>query len=747
MAKNLIIVESPAKVKTIKKFLGADYNVKASVGHIRDLPTKTLGVDEAHDFAPQYETIKGKEKVVSELKAAAQKAETIYLAPDPDREGEAIAWHIAESIKGKGSTEDIRRIQFNEITAKAVKEALKNPREINTHLFDAQQARRVLDRLVGYKISPLLWKTVKRGISAGRVQSVALKLIVDKENERKAFVSEEYWNFKALLKKDEAKAKAFKAELAKINNKKALVPNADAANALEKEIQQNSWIISNIEEKERSRSAPPPFITSTLQQVANQRLSFAAKRTMQTAQKLYEGIDLTDRGTTALITYMRTDSVRIADEARNAALDYIGKEFGKDYLGGKGKGNFFKTKGAAQDAHEAIRPVDCSITPDEIKNDLTAEQYKVYKLIWTRFLASQMAAARFHDTNVTVDCASTQWKVKGQRILFAGYLALDAKSSSDDDTILPQLAVGEKLICAELTKEQKFTQPPSRYTEASLVKELEELGIGRPSTYATIISTLQDREYVKQEEKHFIPTDLGDIVVTQLNTNFPKLMDVSFTAQMEDGLDKVAEGDIAWVNLLKDFSKDFNPALELATKSMVQMKAGIEAGIDCPECAKPLVVKFGKMGEFLACSGYPDCSFTSDYTRDEQGKVQLVQRAKPEVQVLGTCPKCGGDVVLKRSRAGARFQACSNYPKCNYAAPYLLGIPCPKCENGNIVEKASKRGKVFYGCDAYPKCDYASWNEPVKDPCPMCNEPITFIKNNRNNKQRICENCGNSSEV
>ncbi len=745
MAKNLIIVESPAKVKTIKKFLGSEYMVQASVGHIRDLPKKTLGVDEAHDFAPQYETISGKEKVVSDLKAAAAKAETVFLAPDPDREGEAIAWHIAESIKDKAK--DIRRIQFNEITAKAVKDALKKPREINTNLFDAQQARRVLDRLVGYKISPLLWKTVKRGISAGRVQSVALKLIVEREEERKAFVPEEYWNFKALLQKEDKKTSPFKVELHKINNKKAHVPHQEAADALEKEIKANPWTVSQVEEKERSRSAPPPFITSTLQQVANQKLNFAAKRTMQAAQKLYEGIDLKERGTTALITYMRTDSVRIATEARSAALEFIETNYGKEYLGGKGKGNVFKSKNAAQDAHEAIRPIDVTITPDSVRTDLSDDQYKLYKLIWSRFVSSQMAPATFHDTNVFIKCGSTQWKAKGQRILFPGYLTLTMKSSGDDDALLPELKVDENLLCAEMTKEQKFTQPPSRFSEASLVKELEELGIGRPSTYATIISTLQDREYVRLEDKNFSPTDLGSVVVGQLNTNFPKLMDVSFTAQMEMGLDKVAEGNEGWVNLLSDFSKDFNPALEAATKTMTQMKQGVETDVICPECGKPLIIKFGKAGEFLACTGYPECSFTSNFTRDEHGKVQIVEREKAEVTVLGECPKCGNDVVLKRSRTGARFQACSNYPECKYTASYSTGIKCPKCGEGEVAEKSTKKGKVFYGCSTYPKCDFASWNEPVSEPCDVCQSAVTYIKQSRGSKQKICTECGKIEDL
>ncbi len=754
MGKDLIIVESPAKVKTIKKFLGSKYMVQASVGHIRDLPTRTIGVDESNDFAPQYEIIKGKEKVVKDLQEAAAKADTVFLAPDPDREGEAIAWHIAELIKSKAK--DIKRIQFNEITARAVKAALESAHDINPHLFDAQQARRVLDRLVGYKISPLLWKTVKRGISAGRVQSVALRLIVEREEERLAFVPEEYWTFRAILAA--AVPPPFKAELVKIESgfaktlkalsgdekngpKKILIANKAAADAMEQAMAGQPFVVSQVEEKERSRNPQPPFTTSTLQQTANQRIGFTSKRTMSTAQRLYEGIELGERGTTALITYMRTDSVRIADEARKAATDYVRERFGEAFMAPGGKGRVFKGKTSAQDAHEAIRPVDVSLTPQDVKEFLTPDQFRLYNLIWSRFVASQMAAARFHDTTVTLTCGPGQWKAKGERQLFPGFLAIMPKSAEEEDSALPPLKEGEVVTLQKLEKEQKFTQPAPRYTEASLVRELEELGIGRPSTYATIISTIQEREYVRLEDKHFAPTDLGNIVCSQLRDHFTKLMDVGFTAEMESNLDKVADGELGWVALMRDFAADFDPTLQAAAKNMEPVKGGLTTDVMCPECGKPLVVKFGKSGEFLACTGYPDCRYTTNFTRNEKGQIQAQERPKEEHQKVGECPKCGGDVILKQSRTGSRFLSCSNYPKCDYAAPYSTKVPCPKCATGVLVEKSSKRGKIFYSCDQYPSCDFAVWDWPVAEPCPQCDSPILVVKSTRAKGRHIaCPN-------
>lgn len=737
MAKNLIIVESPAKVKTIKKFLGANYMVQASVGHIRDLPSSELGVDEANNFAPHYQVIENKQKVVDGLRTAAAKADTVFLAPDPDREGEAIAWHIAEIIKDKAK--NIKRIQFNEITSKAVHEALENPRELNVHLFDAQQARRVLDRLVGYKISPLLWKNVKRGISAGRVQSVALRLIVEREEERRAFTPEEYWLFKALL--SGSVPPPFKAELLKVEGKKPRIPDAAAAEALHSAMLDKPFTVTSIDEKERKKDPLPPFITSTLQQAANQRLSYTAKRTMTIAQRLYEGVDIADAGTTALITYMRTDSFRIADEARDAAAAFIEQKWGKDHLPAKPR--VYKSKGSAQDAHEAIRPVDVNITPEMVKADLPPDQYNVYRLIWSRFVASQMASARFHDTTVGIVCGPAEWRAKGERQLFPGWMAAMPRTAEESSTELPVLSKGEVLKVESLTKEQKFTQPPPRYTEASLVRELEERGIGRPSTYASIISTLQDRDYVHLEEKHFAPTDLGSIVCDKLREHFSTLMDVGFTAQMEENLDKVAEGERNWVDLMQAFAADFNPTLAAASANMAGVKGGVATNVMCPDCGKPMVVKFGKAGTFLACSGYPECRHTTNFARDEKGEIYPVEREKPDLEVVGTCPQCGSDLVIKKSRTGSRFVACTGYPNCKHAAPFSTGVPCPKegC-TGMLVEKSSKRGKLFYSCDQFPQCDFALWDWPVKGTCPECNSPVLVRKVGKNGTKICCPTKG-----
>ena len=728
--KQLIIVESPAKVKTIRKFLGPHYMVQASVGHVRDLPSHSLGVDEANGFAPQYEVIDAKKSVVNELRSAAAKADTVYLAPDPDREGEAIAWHVAELIRDKAK--DVKRIQFNEITPRAVKEALEHPRELNENLFDAQQARRVLDRLVGYKISPLLWKTVKRGISAGRVQSVALRLIVEREKEREAFVPEEYWPFRALLSADAPPP--FRAELARVNGKKAHIGNAGEAAALEASLAGHPFMVEKVEEKERERAPQPPFITSTLQQAANQRLSYTAKRTMNIAQRLYEGVDI-DGTTTALITYMRTDSTRIAEEARKAAREFIGSAYGEAYLpAGK---RVYKAKANAQDAHEAIRPVDVTVTPESVRPHLPPDQYNLYRLIWARFVASQMAGARFHDTAVTIVCGSTQWKAKGERLLFPGFLAVLPRGKDEEGAELPPLSAGRELRLEALEKEQKFTQPPARYNEASLVRELEERGIGRPSTYASIISTLQDREYVSLVERRFVPTDLGRVVCGQLVEHFGRLMDVGFTAQMEASLDRVAEGEERWGDLMRRFAGDFNPTLEAAAKNMRSVKGGLETGLNCPDCGKPLVIKFGKAGQFLACSGYPECRHTSNFTRDGEGRIVPVAPEKRQLEVVGSCPRCGRDLAVKKARTGSRFIACTGYPECDYAAPFSTGVPCPRCGEGTLVEKSSKRGKLFFSCDQYPKCDFALWDRPVAETCPHCGSPYLVEKRNRDGETRL----------
>jgi DNA topoisomerase-1 len=729
MAKDLIIVESPAKVKTIKKFLGDKFYVEASVGHVRDLPQKKLGVDEANGFEPQYGVIPGKQKVVDQLVKVAAKAKTVYLAPDPDREGEAIAWHIAELLKE--TNDNIGRIQFNEITAKAVKEALENPHEIDTKLFESQQARRILDRLVGYKISPLLWKKVRKGISAGRVQSVALKIVVDREKERLAFKPEEYWLFKARLQGDAPPP--FEAELAKLSGKKAHIGSGEAAQALHEELSGQPFTVASVTEKERKKTPPPPFITSTLQQAANQRLGYAAKKTMGAAQKLYEGVDLGERGTTALITYMRTDSTRIADEARDAAKAYIVEQLGQDFYPEKAR--VFKTKAGAQDAHEAIRPVDVHITPQDVAGLLPKDQFMVYKLVWERFVASQMAAAKFWDTAAVITAGRAEFKAKGERLLFPGYLKVYGQDAEEEGEgakkALPPLKKDQALELLDIRKEQKFTQPPPRYTEASLVRELEEKGIGRPSTYAAIISTLLDRDYARLEEKHFAPTALGTTVSDKLSEHFQTIMDVGFTAGMEEALDQVAEGKKDWHVLLADFTGGFYPALEKAAKDME--KQVIDSGLACPKCGKPMQVKYGRTGEFLACTGYPECKSTSNFTLDEEGKYHFAEKpAEAPPEVVGTCPQCGKDLHLKKARTGSRFIACSGYPKCKYTMPFTTGVACPRegCD-GELVEKSSRFGKLFYSCSKYPNCDHAVWDWPVKEPCPECGSPILVKKQSK----------------
>ena len=740
MGKELIIVESPAKVKTIRKFLGPDYVVKASVGHVRDLPSKTLGVDEEHGFEPQYQIIADKKNIVSDLQNEAGQADVTYLAPDPDREGEAIAWHIAELLKGKAK--DLKRIQFNEITSRAVKEALKHPRALNADLFHAQQARRILDRLVGYKISPLLWKTVKRGISAGRVQSVALRLIVDREKEREKFRPEEYWVFRALLKGNSGPA--FRVELAKVAGSKPAITCKKEADALTESLQGRDFMVSSVDQKRREKSPLPPFTTSTLQQTANQRLGYSAKRTMGIAQRLYEGVEMKDGSVTALITYMRTDSTRIADEAKAAAAQYIGDTFGQDYLPASIRN--YKVSENAQDAHEAIRPVDVTVTPDSIRESLTQEQYSLYRLIWSRFVASQMAAAVFMDTRVLVSCGDTEWQARGQRGLFAGWEAV--YPAGDKDVELPALESGEKLELEKLEPEQKFTQPPARYSEASLVRSLEELGIGRPSTYASIISTLEDRDYVELQEKRFVPTDLGRVVCEQLVDHFGRLMDVNFTAGMEEGLDRVAEGKESWKDLLQGVADEFNPTLAEAAKTMKTVKGGLPTSLKCPECGKPLVVKFGKAGSFLACTGYPECRFTSDVERRPDGQLEIAEKKEPQLQVVGVCPECGSPLVVKKAHMGSRFIACSSYPKCHYTAPYSTGVVCPKCGQGHIVEKSSRRGKIFYSCDRYPQCDFALWNEPVAKTCPQCGSPYLILRKTRDGVKMVCpvRGCGYTAD-
>lgn len=720
MSKNLIIVESPAKIKTITKFLGKDYKLEASLGHIRDLPKKELGVSEDNNFTPTYVIIPGKEKIVAKLKKAAKKAEKVFLAPDPDREGEAIAWHIAELIKD--SKAEIHRIQFNEITKRAVLEALANPRSLNEKLFNSQQARRILDRIVGYKISPLLWQKVQRGLSAGRVQSVALRLLVEKEKERFAFTPEEYWPFKALL---QAREHSFWADLVKIKNKKSKIKNEQEATQLKEYLQKQKFILIRVEQKTQKKKPKPPFITSTLQQEANVRFNFSASKTMSIAQRLYEGVDLGEKGSTALITYMRTDSVRITPEAQNQARQWIQENLGSEFCPKRAR--TYKTKSSAQDAHEAIRPVDPLLTPEEVKSYLPADQFKLYKLIWERFIASQMSDAKVLATIFQIEAGYTLWQVKGEQIDFPGFLTIYSPQKVKE-TLLPSLEEGTELDLQELKAEQKFTQPPARYSEATLVKKMEELGIGRPSTYATIISTLLQRNYVELKEKQLVPTELGMAVCELLIEHFPKLLEVNFTAKMEEELDKIALGEKDWQAVLKDFAKEFYPTLEQAAKQMKSLKKGEDTELLCPQCKGKLLIKFGKNGSFLACSNYPQCKYTTNFTRTEEGKIVIEEPQTIEPKVVGTCPQCAGDLVEKKSRSGARFIACSNYPKCKYTESVSTHVPCPE-ENcsGELVERSSRKG-TFYACSNYPKCKFAVWNYPVNKKCPKCGFNILVKK-------------------
>jgi len=731
MSKDLIIVESPAKIKTITKFLGPNFRVEASLGHVRDLPQKTLGVDEEHGFQPHYEIIPGKGPVVKKLRAAAKEAGTVYLAPDPDREGEAIAWHVAELIRD--ANPNLKRIWFNEITARAVREALERPTELRRNLFDSQQARRILDRLVGYKISPLLWSKVRRGLSAGRVQSVALRLIVDRERERQAFVPEEYWDF--ALHPDTTPPMV--AKLWRVDGKKPAIRSQEEAEALKERIHGLSALVHDVHEKERLRHPKPPFITSTLQQEASTRLGFSAKRTMNVAQRLYEGVELGQRGTVALITYMRTDSVRVAAEAEEATRAYIGARFGPDYLPTTVRR--YKSKGSAQDAHEAIRPVDVRITPEEVAAHLTPEQLKLYRLIWQRFVASQMASARFWDTIILLETGPALWRAKGERMVFAGFL--EVWPFRDDATILPPLTAGQSVPVAAVQCEQKFTQPPSRFSEASLVRKLEELGIGRPSTYATIISTLVDRGYVEIEDKAFVPTDLGCTVSDLLVAHFARLMDTGFTAALEADLDRIAEGSTTYEDVLQRFAADFYPTLTAAQKEMATIKAGVDTGLTCPQCGSGhLILRFGKNGQFLGCSQYPECPFTSEYHRDDQGNIVL-QPATSQPS-LGACPACGeGQLLVKRTRTGGRFVACSRYPQCRYATSLSTGVACPVegC-SGELVEKTSRSGKTFFACNRYPQCTYALWDQPIPGPCPQCGFPIVVRKTSPKGTTILCPN-------
>ncbi len=678
--KNLVIVESPSKAKTIGKFLGSRYKVIASVGHVRDLPKSKLGIDIENDFEPQYISIRGKGDVIKELKKEAKAAAKVYLATDPDREGEAISWHLAYLL-GIDQNKPCR-IVFNEITKKAVQAAIKNPRPIDLKLVDAQQARRVLDRLVGYQISPLLWRKVRRGLSAGRVQSAALKIICDRENEIKAFIPQEYWTITAELKK----GKKFSAKLVEYKNKKITVENKEQADRIVSDLKAGEYLVQKVEERDRSRKPYAPFTTSSLQQEASTKLGFYTRKTMLIAQQLYEGVEIKGHGTVGLVSYIRTDSVRISDEARAAAKDYILREFGNEFY----QDNIYSNKKKdVQDAHEAIRPSHVEMEPDSIKDSLSKDQYNLYKLIWSRFMASQMAPARFKGVSAAVSNGDYTFKATGSKLVFEGYLKVYASSKDEEnDKLLPHLEAGEKLESVNLLSDQNFTQPPARFTEASLVKDLEEKDIGRPSTYAPIIATIIDRKYVTREKKTLIPTELGFIVTQMMEDYFKEIVDTGFTAQMEDKLDEVEVKDVDWKDIIRDYYGTLEKELEVADKEIEKVEFKEElTGELCEKCGKPMAVKHGRFGEFAACTGYPECKNTKPIVKSTNVK----------------CPKCGKDIVARKSKTGRVFYGCSGYPDCQQSYwNKPIDRKCPKC-GSLLVEKNTK--KIKYAC-SNSECDY-----------------------------------------
>jgi len=806
LAKALVVVESPAKAKTINKYLGRDYKVVASMGHVRDLPKSKLGVDVEGGFEPEYVIIPDRSKVIKELKDAAKAVDEIYVATDPDREGEAIGWHLAEELGGR---KKVRRLMFNEITKKAILEAIKNPGQIDMRMVDAQQARRVLDRLVGYKISPILWDKVRRGLSAGRVQSVALKIICDREREIEAFVAEEYWNITARLAEAAADLSGreggpeFEAKLVKKGDAAIKVTNEAGANAVLEDLKSATFVVSSVTNKERKKHAVPPFITSKLQQASR----FPVKKTMMVAQQLYEGIELPgEDAAIGLITYMRTDSVRVAEQALEEVRGHIRTQYGEPYV--PEQANRYKVKSSAQDAHEAIRPTSMQYHPDAVRPHLSADQYYLYRLIWNRFVASQMTPAVFDDTNVDITAADYLFRAKGSVPKFAGWLAVYGQATSeaeeserverptpapgaqpaesDDDAtsgVLPALSEGQTLDLREIRPEQKFTQPPPRYNEGSLVKALEEDGIGRPSTYASIISVLQARDYVNKIEGRFRPTILGRRLVDKLlHPVFDDILDVEYTARMEEQLDEIEKGKADYKGTLAEFYQKFKKDLKRAAKEMPNFKEGQPTGITCDKCGqgemvekagkfgiflacsrypdcdntkelepadsateeldetcencgRPMVVKRGRFGMFLACTGYPECKTTRKIISTKQG----VSAAKPDQILEERCPNCGKNLVIKHGRYG-EFTACTGYPECKYVKLKTTGIKCP-LDGGDIVERKSRRGKVFYGCANYPKCEFTLWNKPIPEKCPKCGrEFLTEKITKRHGRQIICSN-------
>jgi len=735
MSKGLIIVESPTKVKTLQKFLGGDYIIKASVGHIKDLPEGDLGVDLEKDFQPTYVPIQGKSKVIRELKKASKGVQNVYLGPDPDREGEAIAWHIAEEIGDKGK--NVYRVLFNEITQKAVLDALKHPGKLQQSKYEAQQTRRILDRLVGYQISPILWDKVRRGLSAGRVQSVAVRIICERERAILDFVPEEYWSLTATLKGKDSPS-TFDAKLSKWKGKKVKISNDAQALAIKQALDPVPYSVAKVTQQEKQRHPFAPFITSRLQQEAFRKLSFSAKKTMRFAQSLYEGVELGEIGQVGLITYMRTDSPRVSTEAIHQVRDWIKARYGESYL--PSKPNVYKSRKGAQEAHEAIRPTSMDLDPDKVQAYLDKDQWALYKLIWDRFVASQMTSAVFLQTTAEIQAGEGLFTASGSVPLFQGFMTIyvegvDNLENGEEDGKLPALSEGEVLDLLGLTPKQHFTQPPYRFSEATLIRELEERGIGRPSTYAAILSTIREKEYVKLERGKFYPTELGLVVNDLLVLSFPDILDIEFTAQMEENLDKIEEGEKGWVDTLKEFYAPFQKDLEKAKVSMRDVKKEIiPTEAVCERCGSTMVKRWGKRGYFLACSSYPKCRYTREVV--ENGEVREETHAR--------CDQCGSPMVVKNGRFG-RFLACSNYPTCKSTRSWETGVTCPQegCE-GILVERRTRKGKTFYSCSKYPDCSYALWDKPIPVKCPQCDSPFLLEKQGKSGTIVRCpsKECG-----
>ena len=745
MSNNLVIVESPAKSKTIKKYLGKGFEVMASYGHVRDLVPKEGAVDTEHDFEMKYQLIDRNAKHVDAIVKAMRKADALYLATDPDREGEAISWHLVELLKERKALKDkpVHRVVFHEITKRAINEAIEHSRELSTELINAQQARRALDYLVGFNLSPLLWKKIRRGLSAGRVQSPALRMIVEREIEIEKFKPREYWTLESDLERD---GQAFIARLTHLHGEKLKqfsITNEAGAGKAKAELLQaagGKLVVEAVEKKQRKRNPAAPFTTSTLQQEASRKIGFTASRTMRVAQQLYEGMDIGGE-TVGLITYMRTDSVNLAQEAIDELRGFIPERFGDGTLPDKPR--TFKTKAKnAQEAHEAIRPTSVRHTPDDLKQYLSAEQLKLYTLIWKRTIACQMIHATINTVSIDFACGEgNRFRATGSTVVDPGFMAVyqegvDDSKGDSDEKLLPPLEKGDSCTLKEIRADQHFTEPPPRYSEASLVKALEEHGIGRPSTYATIISTLQAREYVTLEKKRFYPTDVGRVVSKFLTDHFTRYVDYDFTARLEDELDAVSRGEKDWVPLMREFWQPFKTTVKEKDESVSRSDVTTEdMDEDCPKCGKTLQLRLGRRGRFIGCSGYPECDYTRNVDDDRNS-------AEPEVVEGRSCPKCESPLIIRSGRYG-KFIGCSSYPDCKYIEPLEkpenTGVQCQQCKKGNILKRKSRRGKIFYSCERYPDCDYALWNPPLAQPCPQCHWPITSIKTTkRSGTQRVC---------